>query len=79
MKVHDEVTGEEVTVTKNTQIFAKLFYEELDKNHWGDIEPHLFDYVARGNFENNDSIDLAIRLELALKKYEKNGIKLYES
>jgi hypothetical protein len=64
-----------MTATKERiQRFAKYFYAELEKDHWGDIDPEYFRAVAEGEtyepfgqeLGGTESIRNAIRVALEL-------------
>ena len=42
----------------NTQVqkFSRIFYEELEKEDWGDIDPYIFKSIADDSYDAEDSV-----------------------
>lgn len=41
-------------IPKNVQEFARKFYDALDKDGWGDMEPEIFRNIAEGHTKADD-------------------------
>lgn len=33
---------------------ARLMAEELNRDHWGDVDPYLFEHIAEGRLEEEE-------------------------
>jgi len=60
--------------TLKTQEFARVFYQELDSDDWGDIDPYLFKHIGDPhNAEDDEDLKedaqaLAICLQRTMEK-----------